>query len=273
MPELPEVETVKNGLIRHIINKKIFSIKINADKLRYPINKDKFSEIVNLKVREIQRRGKHLIIFLNDDLQLIVHLGMSGVIKVENKKTYSSKKHDHILIEFEKDILIYNDPRRFGYWLVNNNNIPFEHKVLINHGVEPLTEDFDVKYLETKLKHSSKKIKQAIMDNSTVVGVGNIYASEALFKSNILPTRISKTLSKKEITKLVHAIKEILKIAIEQGGTTLKDYKNTEGKPGYFSQKLNVYGRAKQPCYICKSEIKSEVIGQRNTYFCTKCQK
>lgn len=273
MPELPEVETVKNGLIRNIINKRIFSIKINVDKLRYPIDKNGLLGILNLKVKEIQRRGKHLIFFLKDDLQLIVHLGMSGVIKVENKKTYNFKKHDHILIEFEEDILIYNDPRKFGYWLINNNNIPFNHKVLINHGVEPLTEDFDVKYLEAKLKHSSKKIKQAIMDNSIVVGVGNIYASEALFKSNILPTRISKTLSEKEIVKLVDAIKEILKIAIEQGGTTLKDYKNTEGKPGYFSQKLNVYGRTKQNCYICNNEIKSEVIGQRNTYFCTKCQK
>jgi formamidopyrimidine-DNA glycosylase len=274
MPELPEVETVKKGLIKNVIGKTLQDIQINTDKLRYPLNKVSFEFLKNKTIREIHRRGKHLIIFLEDDLQLIVHLGMSGVVKINPTDSYEKIKHDHIVITLNDNIsIIYNDPRKFGYWLINTTSNPLEHKVLITHGVEPLTDDFNAKYLLTKLTKTSRKIKQTIMDNSIVVGVGNIYASEALFNSNILPTRPSNTITKKEVSKLVISIKEILEKAIAEGGTTLKDYKNTEGKPGYFTQQLNVYGRAKEKCYICETEIESLVIAQRNTFFCKKCQK
>ncbi|WP_145951721.1 bifunctional DNA-formamidopyrimidine glycosylase/DNA-(apurinic or apyrimidinic site) lyase [Francisella uliginis] len=274
MPELPEVETVKRGLNKNIINKKIIDIEINTDKLRYPIQKDLFLNIKDKVINDIQRRGKHLIVTLAEDLQLIIHLGMSGVIKVKETNTYSKVKHDHIILRLSDNTsLIYNDPRKFGYWLINTNHSPLEHKVLASHGVEPLTDDFNSKYLLAKLSKTSRKIKQTIMDNSIVVGVGNIYASEALFDSNILPTRASNTITKKEANKLVESIKKILQKAIAEGGTTLKDYKNTEGKPGYFTQQLNVYGRVNQECYTCNTKIQSLVIGQRNTFYCKKCQK
>lgn len=274
MPELPEVETVKRGLTKNILNKKIISIEINTDKLRYPLIKDDFLILKNKSIKAINRRGKHLIITLEDDLQLIIHLGMSGVIKVKKSSDYNKVKHDHIILKLSDNIsLIYNDPRKFGYWLINNNNKPLEHKVLVTHGVEPLTDDFNSEYLLAKLQKTSRKIKQTIMDNSIVVGVGNIYASEALFDSNILPTRASNTISKQKVEKLIASIKKILAKAINEGGTTLKDYKNTEGKPGYFTQQLNVYGRANQECCVCKTKIESLVIGQRNTFFCKKCQK
>ncbi|APD50123.1 bifunctional DNA-formamidopyrimidine glycosylase/DNA-(apurinic or apyrimidinic site) lyase [Francisella hispaniensis] len=274
MPELPEVETVKRGLIKNIIDKKILDIEINTDKLRYAIDKDQLVKIKNKIVKQIQRRGKHLIVVIEDDLQLIIHLGMSGVIKVIDSTNYNKIKHDHIVVTLSDNLsLVYNDPRKFGYWLVNTNHTPLEHRVLVSHGVEPLTADFNSDYLLSKLKQTSRKIKQTIMDNNIVVGVGNIYASEALFDSNILPIRGSNTITKKEAEKLVSSIKKILEKAIVQGGTTLKDYKNTEGKPGYFAQQLNVYGRANQQCYVCNTRIESLVIGQRNTFFCKKCQK
>ncbi|OEZ33725.1 DNA-formamidopyrimidine glycosylase [Francisella endosymbiont of Amblyomma maculatum] len=274
MPELPEVETVKRGLIKTIINKTILDIEINTDKLRYAIDKSQLVKIKNKVIKQIQRRGKHLIVFIEDDLQLIIHLGMSGVIKVMDSANYNKIKHDHIVVKLSDNLnLVYNDPRKFGYWLVNTNHIPLRHRVLVSHGVEPLTADFNSDYLISKLKHTSRKIKQTIMDNNIVVGVGNIYASEALFDSNILPTRASNTITKKETDKLVSSIKKILEKAIIQGGTTLKDYKNTEGKPGYFTQQLNVYGRADQQCYVCNTKIESLVIAQRNTFFCKKCQK
>ncbi|KFJ43417.1 bifunctional DNA-formamidopyrimidine glycosylase/DNA-(apurinic or apyrimidinic site) lyase [Francisella philomiragia] len=274
MPELPEVETVKRGLTKNIISKKIKSVQINTDKLRYPVDKAQLLSVKNKVVKNIQRRGKHLIIYLEDNLQLIIHLGMSGVVKIINTSEYNKIKHDHIILELSDDLnLVYNDPRKFGYWLVNTNMMPLEHRVLATHGVEPLTDDFNAEYLISKLKKTSRKIKQTIMDNSIVVGVGNIYASEALFDSNILPTRASNTITKKEAERLVTSIKKILDKAIAEGGTTLKDYKNTEGKPGYFTQQLNVYGRANQNCYICSTKIESLVIAQRNTFFCKKCQR
>lgn len=274
MPELPEVETVKNGLLKTVIGKTISDIQINTEKLRYPLCKKEFELLKDKTIKTIERRGKHLIISFEDELQIIVHLGMSGVIKVKNTTDYSLIKHDHIVLVLNDNLsIIYNDPRKFGYWLLNQDSFPLQHKVLATHGVEPLTDDFNSVYLLSKLKKTTRKIKQTIMDNPVVVGVGNIYASEALFDSKILPTRPSNTITKKEADKLVMSIKTILEKAIAEGGTTLKDYKNTEGKPGYFTQQLNVYGRAKEECYICKSEIHSLVIAQRNTFFCKKCQK
>lgn len=274
MPELPEVETVKRGLTKTITGKQIQDIEINTDKLRYPLNNNAFSIIMSYSIKKIQRRGKHLIIYLAEDLQIIIHLGMSGVIRVKESNQYERVKHDHIILKLSDNLtLAYNDPRKFGYWLINTNTKPLEHKVLATHGVEPLTDDFNPNYLLNKLNKTSRKIKQTIMDNSIIVGVGNIYASEALFDSGILPTRASNTISKNEANRLVASIKKILEKAISEGGTTLKDYKNTEGKPGYFTQQLNVYGRTNQECYTCNTKIESLVIGQRNTFYCKKCQK
>ena len=251
MPELPEVETVKKGLVKNILNSKINFVEINIDKLRYPIDKEEFSNIKDKTILDIQRRGKHLIIFLDDDLQIIIHLGMSGVIKIENTGKYTFKKHDHIVLKLENDLVMsYNDPRRFGYWLINKNTKPLEHKVLSKHGVEPLTDDFNADYLFLKLQKTTRKIKQTIMDNSIVVGVGNIYASEALFDSAILPTRKSNSLNKDEISKLVTSIKSILNKAIAQGGTTLKDYKNSGFDRGHLAPAKTM---SCLPIWICST--------------------
>lgn len=274
MPELPEVETVKRSLTSNIIGNKITNIQINTDKLRYPIDRDGCSLLLEKHIQRVERRGKHLIVFLDNKLQIIIHLGMSGTVKVKATDKYEKIKHDHIIVTLSDNLtMVYNDPRKFGYWLVNTNDSPLEHRVLIKHGVEPLTNEFDAEYLIDKLSKTTRKIKQTIMDNSIVVGVGNIYASEALFASKILPTRKSNSITKKEAKLLVQNIKTILIKAIAEGGTTLKDYKNIDGKPGYFTQQLNVYGRAKLKCYTCKTLIDSLVIAQRNTFFCNKCQK
>ena len=272
MPELPEVETVKRGLSESILNKEIKSIHLNIEKLRYVLDKNLFLKLKGLVIKNIYRRGKHLILTIENNLQIIIHLGMSGTLKVIDKDLYINKKHDHIIINFDDILLVYNDPRRFGYWLININENPLNHKCLKNHGLEPLTANFNADYLFSKLQKTSRKIKQTIMDNSIVVGVGNIYACESLFLSKISPFKKSNTLTKLQCKNLVNNIKNILIKAIEQGGTTLKDYKNTQDKPGYFTQSLNIYGRKNDNCYICNNIIESELIAQRNTFFCPNCQ-
>ena len=272
MPELPEIETVKNGMSPHIINSKITQIICSHQPLRYPLAESFVQSVMNQKITDIKRRGKHLIIKL-DHHYLIIHLGMSGTLQVKSHSQFSPQKHDHIILYLSNhNVLFYNDPRRFGYWILCQKN-PLKHPCFKNYGPEPLTDAFNGQYLLQQLATKKQAIKTVIMDNRIVIGVGNIYANESLFLAKIHPQKQAQLLSLNECNQLTHAIKETLKQAIIAGGTTLKDYKNAQGKPGYFTQDLKVYGKKSLACSQCNTPICSIRVNQRNTFFCPNCQK
>ncbi len=271
MPELPEVETTKRGIEPHIKGRTIARIVVRNSRLRWPVPENLSEWAQDQKILSVQRRSKYLIIELERGV-LLVHLGMSGSLRVLFDDP-TPGKHDHIDVELDNGIrLRYNDPRRFGAWLYTEE--PIEGHELIHHlGPEPLTEDFSVEYLYDISRKRKTKIKTLIMDAKIVVGVGNIYANEALFLSGIYPHKLSGKLTKAEAERLVEKIKYVLANAIKQGGTTLRDFVGGDGKPGYFAQSLNVYGRAGELCKTCGTLIKEMRTNNRSTCYCPSCQK
>ncbi|CAE6881771.1 8-dihydro-8-oxoguanine (8-oxoG). Has AP (apurinic apyrimidinic) lyase activity and introduces nicks in the DNA strand. Cleaves the DNA backbone by beta-delta elimination to generate a single-strand break at the site of the removed base with both 3'- and 5'-phosphates [Vibrio sp. B1REV9] len=269
MPELPEVEVSRMGISPHLIGQTIKAFVFRTPKLRWDIPQE-LKQLEGQVVRNISRRAKYLLIE-TDKGTAIVHLGMSGSLRVLDAD-FPAAKHDHVDLKLTNGkVLRYNDPRRFGAWLWCALNE--SHAVLEHMGPEPLTEEFNADYVAERAKGKRVAIKQFIMDNKVVVGVGNIYANESLFKSRIHPTRPAGKLSIKEWQLLVENIKATLEIAIQQGGTTLKDFAQADGKPGYFAQELQVYGKAGEPCPECGEALQEQKIGQRNTFFCGSCQK
>jgi len=270
MPELPEVETTRRGIAPHIINKTVQSVVLRHKQLRWPIPARLKSVLPGQMVQDVSRRGKYL--FLHTAVgSVIIHLGMSGSLRLVNKKE-TVGKHDHVDIIFADDcILRLRDPRRFGAVLWTSRP-PQQHKLIASLGPEPLDEVFDVDYLFRRSRKRQLAIKPFIMDSKTVVGVGNIYASEALFRAGIRPGTAAGRVSRERYQRLVRAIKAVLASAIEAGGTTLRDFVSGEGKPGYFQQKLQVYGRAGEPCGVCGKTIKQIQQAQRATYYCPHCQ-
>ena len=269
MPELPEVETVKRG-IEKITKQKIIDLVVRNPNLRYKIDPLLKEKIINQYVKQITRRSKYIIIHI-DSGYIIIHLGMSGsILLINNPNTITIKKHDHVDIILNDYIIRYNDPRRFG--LIKFETCLEKCSLLNNLGVEPLTKDFNTEYLFNKIKKRKTTIKQLIMDNHIVVGIGNIYACESLFLSHILPTRLGSDISISECQILINNIKYILRTAIKLGGSSLRDYKQTNGSMGYFQNIHNVYGRKKQPCKICNTLILDIRIGQRNSFYCPTCQ-
>ena len=270
MPELPEVETTCRGIAPHIENNTITRIVVRNRNLRWPIPSGLNSKLINKKIISVRRRAKYLLIETQSGI-LIIHLGMSGSLRIL-PTTEVVEKHDHFEIQFKDGICLrLRDPRRFGSVLWKKDE-PLKHKLLINLGPEPLDNEFNATLLFEKSRKRKTTIKQFIMDAKIVVGVGNIYASEALFLSKIHPKRLAGKLTKEQSTALTSAIKKILTQAIKQGGTTLKDFTSSDGKPGYFSQKLKVYNRAGEPCLNCEKPIKQITLGQRSTFYCTHCQ-
>lgn len=271
MPELPEVETIKTGL-QNLVGQKIRQIKVHNPSLRYMIAKNLEDEIKNKTILEISRRGKYLIFKMNHGF-LIVHLGMSGSISLKGKSdSHNLLKHDHVEIFFNDYTMRYNDPRRFGAIIYTPNDSNY-HFLINKLGPEPLTDTFTAKYLAEELKSRKSSIKQAIMDHHIVVGVGNIYACEALFLSQILPTRPANTLSKTEIQHLVKEIKNVLTLAIQLGGSSLRDYKHVNEDTGKFQTIHNVYAKSGKKCVKCSSIIQEIRLGQRNSFYCPICQK
>ena len=271
MPELPEVETTCNGIRPHLQGKTIVGAEVRNSSLRWPVPADLAEQISGQKIKEISRRGKYIIIQLQTGA-MIIHLGMSGGVRVVNKST-DLKKHDHVDIEFANEMVLrYHDPRRFGCVLWTDKD-PEQHKVLSKLGVEPLTDVFSGEFLQEKAKGKTRAIKLFLMDSHIVVGVGNIYANEALFLAGIDPQTAVKDISREKYDLLVENIKAVLEKAIKSGGTTLRDFTNSEGKPGYFQQQLNVYGRAGEKCVRCDGTIKQIRQGQRSTFFCPGCQR
>ncbi|MFK5913310.1 MAG: bifunctional DNA-formamidopyrimidine glycosylase/DNA-(apurinic or apyrimidinic site) lyase [Woeseiaceae bacterium] len=271
MPELPEVETTRRGIAPHIEGNTISKVIVRNRSLRWPIPTGLNKKLSHLNINSVVRRAKYLL--LNTDVgTLIIHLGMSGSLRIL-KIDEAVEKHDHFELQFENGICLrLRDPRRFGCVLFHKGNV-LEHKLLINLGPEPLDEAFNSELLFQKSRKRKTSIKQLIMDAKIVVGVGNIYASEALFLAKIKPKRLAGKITKQNSENLSKAIKTILTKAIKQGGTTLKDFRSSDGKPGYFQQKLKVYGRENEPCTICSKPIKQITLGQRSTYYCTSCQK
>jgi formamidopyrimidine-DNA glycosylase len=268
MPELPEVETTMRGIAPYVCDQKIERFIVRNHQLRWPVS----SETDNLRgrlIKNVSRRGKYILMRL-DQGTLIWHLGMSGSMKIRPVGS-QIENHEHIEVQLASgQALKYRDPRRFGALLYTASD-PLKHRLLSKLGPEPLSDDFDVEHLFCACRNRSASIKSVIMDSHRVVGVGNIYASEALFLAGINPARAAGGISKKRIGRLVETIKDTLRAAIRQGGTTLQDFTQVDGKPGYFKQQLNVYG-VNEGCPICSTGIRKIVQGQRSSYFCPRCQ-
>jgi formamidopyrimidine-DNA glycosylase len=267
VPELPEVETTLRGIAPHLAGQKIVRTIVRQSKLRWPVP----LEIIRLKNQPIisaTRRAKYLLIGLPKG-HIIVHLGMSGTIRVL-PKALPPAKHDHVDVFLSGGkVLRYTDPRRFGCWLWSKDA---NHELFANFGPEPLTADFSGEYLFAKSRQKTTPVKPWLMDNKVVVGVGNIYASESLFRAGISPKRRAKALTMAECKKLVTGIKQVLQQSIKNGGTTISDFLSAEGRPGYFAQKLKVYNRAGEPCLTCGTKIQKLTQAQRSTFYCPKCQ-
>ena len=277
MPELPEIETVKLGIEKTILGSVITSTKIFRRDLRFPVNKNVEKLILNKRVLGVGRRSKHLLFFLNYKTTLVMHLGMSGKINViiKGESEYEPKKHDHITMSFNNGIfLIYNDPRRFGFVETIEGDLS-DYKRFKYMGIEPLSKKFDGQHLWVKIKDSSRVLKNIFLDQKVVAGLGNIYVSEALWDSQINPTRIGKNTSLADCRKLAVSIKKVLKKAIKYGGTTLKDFRQVGGEVGYFQNKLQVYGKEGQACCRkkCEGIIQKALISGRSTFYCATCQK
>ena len=275
MPELPEVQTVVNGIKSKINKHKILRFKKYISKLRYPIQKNLSSKVESSTVTTVYRRAKYIIINLSNNRSLVIHLGMSGriIIVKNNKKKF---KHTHFSILFDKNLVFqFIDPRRFGYIFVTKTASLERHRFFVNLGVEPLIRQFNDRYLLNVTKNKKSPIKNIIMNQKYIVGVGNIYASEALFMSGIHPFRLGKDITKRDCVKLVRAIKSVLKKSIKLGGSSINDHTMVSGKMGYFQNKLYVYGKEGSKCAkrSCQSPILRIVIAQRSSFYCSECQR
>ena len=269
MPELPEVETTRQGISSFCVSHSVQKLHLRRKSLRWPIPDNLPELIQNHTIKAIHRRSKYLL-FEFDHGYMLMHLGMSGSLRIL-PHMLPPAKHDHVDLEFShQGVLRFTDPRRFGaiLWVENLAT----HKLLVGLGPEPLSSDFNIKMLQAKLKTSKRPIKLALMDAAVVVGVGNIYANEALFAARMHPQRAANSLNQAALEALVNAVKSILTRAIRFGGTTLKDFTNSDGKPGYFSQELLVYGRKGKACVNCQNILQEIRLSNRSTVFCSSCQ-
>ena len=274
MPELPEVETVCRGLAATLIGCKFSTVQNFRPNLRFPFPKDFTKNLEGRRIQAISRRAKYILINLDNATTLILHLGMSGRLVLYNTLRNRIDKHDHVIFKTDDDKeVVFNDPRRFGMMDIINSNMLSKHKAIKTLGIEPLSDEFDGEFLYNLLKKRKIAIKLAIMNATLVVGVGNIYACEALFRSQILPMRSSCELSTKDCAVLVGNIKNVLLEAIDAGGSTLRDYVASSGKAGYFQYQFKVYGCENQPCQVCCNKILRVAQGGRSSFFCAKCQK
>ena len=277
MPELPEVETVCLALSKILNGSRVSNIEIFRKDLRWNIKENLEKDLKEKILKKPYRRGKYILIPTSKEFMLLVHLGMSGTIKITSEE-YNISKHDHIKIGIEtKDnkffSIVYNDPRRFGYVDFFQVDKIKNHFLLKKLGVEPFENDFTINYLQKKIYKKSKCVKNFLMDQSIIAGIGNIYASEILHRANINPLRTVDKLSKENLKSIIEATKFILKKSISVGGTSIRNHLQPDGKLGYFTQKLNVYGKNNHNCNKCSSLIILINISNRSTYFCSNCQR
>ena len=271
MPELPEVETTRRGVDPHVVGRRIVALAVHEPRLRWRVADTMPANVKGQLVRHTGRRAKYLLFQLESGT-LLLHLGMSGSLRVLPVTT-PRVAHDHFDLVLDSGVTLrFNDPRRFGSLHYTTGN-PHEHPLLAHLAPEPLDEAFDTDYLWRITRKRRVAIKQLLMNSSLVVGVGNIYASEALFRARIRPRRQARSLKREEVARLARAVRTVLKMAIKVGGTTLRDYVGADGNPGYFRQKLYVYERGGEPCRVCGGPVKHFTQGQRSTYYCPACQK
>jgi len=287
MPELPEIEIIKRSLFKMINKAKIINIKINNKNLRYKIPNTLPAKLINEKILQISRRSKYLVFHFKNKL-LLIHLGMTGkfiIIRSKDNKTFKTSfyynlniltQHNHIYFHLNNGlILVYNDIRRFGFFKLYENLKLKEIHFLKKLGPEPFSALFNIKYFSNFIKNRTKNIKSLLMDQTFVSGLGNIYVNEILFLSRIHPLRLCNSLKKKDIKNLIFYIRKILRVAIHEGGSSIKDYKNIYGKSGNFQQFFNVYGQENKNCSrtLCEEKIKKIFISNRSSFYCSKCQK
>ena len=271
MPELPEVETTRRGIAPLLSGHRVTSVAIREARLRWPISQALARELPGQLVHGVSRRAKFLLIE-SPVGHLILHLGMSGSLRVV-ARDLPPEKHDHLDVVMDDGrCLRLRDPRRFGAALWTTHD-PLDHPLLKHLGPEPLEDDFNAEWLYQHARRRRVAVKSFLMNSRVVAGVGNIYASEALFLAGIHPGRSAGRISLKRYQRLVDAVREVLAKAIAAGGTTLRDFVDSDGNPGYFSQKLRVYGRQAEACERCGSAVRIKVIGQRSTYYCPRCQR
>ena len=275
MPELPEVETVCKGLQPFLVGQKIRSFKVRRRDLRLPVSKGITYHTKNRTITSLERRAKYILWHLDDDYTVIIHLGMSGHVKILQNFIPQPTVHDHIEVTINNGTVIrYNDPRRFGLVLLEKRNRLNTHRLLKNLGPDPLGRKFDHHALSKLLINRKLSIKNALLNQKIIAGLGNIYVSECLFVSGIRPMRPANSLKYDEIKNLVKAIRAVLRKAIELGGSSISDHKQPDGKLGYFQNQFNVYGKSGVPCLKCsKSKIKKILISGRSSFFCPVCQK
>ena len=270
MPELPEVETTRRGIEPHLTGQKVKVMVVRQPKLRWPVPEALPERVAGQVISSVERRGKYLLLNIAGGA-VMIHLGMSGSLYLV-AEDQPAAYHDHVDLVLESGMALrLTDPRRFGsvLWQAGGES----HELLEKLGPEPLSDEFNADYLIRKCNGRKQAIKQLIMDSHIVVGVGNIYANEALFSAGIHPKRQAGRVSAIRLARLVEEIKQVLARAIEQGGTTLKDFVGGDGKPGYFKQELNVYGRAGKSCHNCNANLKEIRLGQRSTVYCPECQR
>lgn len=271
MPELPEVETTARGIRPHIEGRTIVGAEVRQRSLRQPVTRGLPGRVAGRRVRAVTRRGKYLLLDLGDG-HLLVHLGMTGGLRVLRDPP-APGRHDHLDLVFDDGrVLRYHDPRRFGL-VLHTRDQPAAHPLIRELGPEPLGDGFDGAQLQQLARGRRVAVKAFIMDGKMVVGVGNIYASEALFRAGIHPRRPAGRIALPRYELLATTIREVLSEAIRAGGTTLRDFTRADGSAGYFKQELLVYDRDGEPCFGCDGRIRSEVIGQRMSYFCPECQR
>jgi formamidopyrimidine-DNA glycosylase len=270
LPELPEVETTCRGIASHLRGRRITGVVVRDGRLRWPVPADLPAVLDGQQVRDVRRRGKYLLVDCTDGT-LILHLGMSGSLRVV-PRGLPPGPHDHLDIEVGDHALRLRDPRRFGsvHWTVDD---PGAHPLLARLGPEPLERGFDGVCLHAAACRRRVTVKALLMDSHVVVGVGNIYANEALFRAGIRPGRRSDRLTREDCRRLVVAVRSVLAQAVEQGGTSLRDFVREDGRPGYFVQELKVYGRGGMPCLACGKTLKETRQGQRTTVYCPRCQR
>ena len=289
MPELPEVEVVKRSLVNKIQNSIVKAVKINDGRLRYRVDKNKIKKIIGLRIKKISRRSKFLLFFFNNKTVMLVHLGMTGkffFINQKNTKYKTSfyydinedkdKKHDRVIFNLSKNRkLIYNDVRKFGFIKFDQKKNVDQNLHLKNLGPEPLEKNFNFSYFKQYIINKNRTIKDILMDQKFISGLGNIYVNETLFYSGIKPTKKVKNLSESEIRKIIKFTKKILSKAINLGGSSIKNFSSNNGKKGSFQQYFSVYGKKGDKCSkkSCDSNIIKIVISNRATFYCNKCQK
>jgi formamidopyrimidine-DNA glycosylase len=271
MPELPEVETTRRGIEPHAAGRRITQFALYESRLRWPIAPDLVRQVTGQHILSVGRRAKYLLLALGSGT-LILHLGMSGSLRVLPADT-PRLKHDHFDLVLDNGVALrFNDPRRFGSLHFTSED-PLQHPLLRALAPEPFDAAFNTDYLWRITRRRKVAIKQLLMNSRLVVGVGNIYASEALFRAGVRPRRQARSLKREEITRIVRAVRSVLAMAIRVGGTTLRDYVGADGMPGYFRQKLYVYERDGQACRKCRTVVRQLTQGQRSSYYCATCQK